>query len=135
MTPKPATHVKGPFRRTPLAIVTLLAATAAGVSFAGCSSPPIQGKLDGTLQAVGGPGETGPRALSGQVTFHGSTGHIATLGLTASGRFSANLPVGTYTVTGRSPQFEGGAGACQASGPVTVTTGATARVDVNCQET
>jgi hypothetical protein len=126
---------KKPVRRTPLTVLTALAALCVGVSIAGCSSPPDQGTLDGTLQAVGGPAGTGPRPLSGSVTFHGSNGNIATIELSANGRFSAHLPVGRYTVAGRSPQFEGGAGECQAPGPVTVTNDVTSHVDIVCQET
>ncbi len=104
------------------------------MSFAGCSSPPDEGTLDGTLQAVSGPAGTGSRPLSGSVTFHGSNGNIATIYLSANGRFSAHLPVGRYTVAGRSPQFEGGTGECQAAGPLTVTNDVTSRVEIDCQE-
>ncbi len=125
---------KSTVRRAPLTVLAALAALCAGVSFAGCSSPPEEGTLDGTLQAVGGPAGTGPRPLSGSVTFHGSDGNIATIDLSANGRFSAHLPVGRYTVAGRSPQFKGGSGECQASGPVTVTNDVTSRVEIDCQE-
>jgi hypothetical protein len=117
-----------------LAVLTALAALCAGVSVAGCSSPPNEGTLDGTLRAVGGPAGTGPRPLNGSVTFHGSDGNIATIELSDNGRFSAHLPVGRYTVAGRSPQFEGGAGECQAPGPVTVTNDVTSHIDIDCQE-
>jgi hypothetical protein len=125
---------KSALRRAPLTVLTALAALCGAVSCAGCSSPPDEGTLDGTLQAVGGPTGTGPRPLSGSVTFHGSSGNIATIDLSASGRFSAHLPVGRYTVAGRSPQFKGGAGECQAPGPVTVTNDVTSRVEIDCQE-
>ena len=51
-----------------------------------------------------------------------------------NGRFSVPVAVGTYTVTGRSPQYEGGTADCQAPGPVTITKGVTSRVEVDCQE-
>ena len=121
-------------RRAGLSVLTALAALLAGVSLAGCSSPPNEGTVEGTLQAVGGPAGTGARPLSGSVTFRGSNGNIATIHLSASGRFSAHLPVGRYTVSGRSPQFNGGAGQCLAPGPVTVTKDVTSRVDIDCQE-
>ena len=121
-------------RRAPLTVLTALAALCAGLSLAGCSSPPEEGTLDGTLQAVGGPAGTGPRPLSGSVTFHGSNGNIATIDLSDDGRFSAQLPVGRYTVAGRSPQFEGGAGQCLAPGPVVVANGVTRHVEIDCQE-
>ena len=94
-------------RRAPWTVLTALAALCMGVSFAGCSSPPDEGTLDGTLEAVGGPAGTGPQPLSGSVTFHGSNGNIASIGLSANGRFSAHLPVGRYTVAGRSPGSRG----------------------------
>ena len=129
-----AAKPKRAVRRARLTVLTALAALYAGVSFAGCSSPPDEGTLDGTLQAVSGPAGTGSRPLSGSVTFHGSDGNIATIDLSANGRFSAHLPVGRYTVAGRSPQFEGGAGECQAPGPVTVTNDVTSHVEIDCQE-
>ena len=125
---------KSAVRRAPLTVLTALAALCAGLSLAGCSSPPDEGTLDGTLQAVGGPTGTGPRPLSGSVTFHGSDGNIATIDLSANGRFSAHLPVGRYTLAGRSPHFRGGTGECEAAGPVTVTKNVTSRVEIDCQE-
>ena len=121
-------------RHVPLTLTATLAALIAGVTFAGCSSPPEEGTLDGTLQAVSGPAGTVSRPISGSVTFHGSNGNIATIDLSHNGRFSAQLPLGRYTVAGHSPQFEGGVGGCQASGPVTVTKDVTIRVAVVCQE-
>jgi hypothetical protein len=123
---------KSAVRRARLIVLTTLAALCAGM-FAGCSSPPDEGTLDGTLQAVGGPAGTGSRPLSGSVTFHGSEGNIATIDLSANGRFSVHLPVGRYTVAGQSRHFKGGAGECQAPGPVTVTNDVTSRVRIDCQ--
>ena len=99
---------KSAVRRAPLTVLTALAALCAGVSFTGCSSPPDEGTLRGTLQAVGGPAGTGARPLRGSVTFHGSDGNIATIDLSANGRFSGHVPVGRYTFAGRSPQFKRG---------------------------
>jgi hypothetical protein len=121
-------------RRARLTVLPALAAFCAVASFAGCSSPRDEGTLDGTLQAVGGPAGTGARPLRGSVTFHGSDGNIATIDLSANGRFSVHLPVGRYTVAGRSPQFDGGSGECQAPGPVTVTNDVTSHVEIDCQE-
>ena len=86
------------------------------------------------FSAPTGPAGTGPRPLSGSVTFHGSDGNIATIDLFANGRFSAHLPVGRYTIAERSPQFKGGVGQCQAPGPVTVTNDVTSRIEIDCQE-
>lgn len=103
--PKSAVH------RAPLTVLkalTALAALCAGLSFARCSSPPDEGTLDGTLQAVGGPAGAGPRPLSGSVTFHGSDGNIATIDLSASGRFSAHLPAVGTPLQGGVPGSKGG---------------------------
>jgi hypothetical protein len=117
----------------------LLVSLAASVSLAGChlSSPTgpagPTGTVTGTLQAVGGTSGAGPRALSGQVTLNGSRGKIATITVSANGRFSVPATVGTYTVSAHSPQYKGGTADCHASGPITVTEGATTKVEVDCQ--
>jgi hypothetical protein len=127
-------------RRKSLTLLALLAITATSVLLASCdlsspNGPPgPTGTLTGTLQAAGGPSGAGPRALSGQITLHGSSGHITGITVGANGRFSVPVPVGTYTVTGQSPQYKGGTADCHASGLVTVTKGITSSVEVDCQE-
>jgi hypothetical protein len=126
-------------RRKSQNFLSLLPVVAASVLLASCSSPDgppgPTGTLVGTLQAVGGPPGVGPRALSGQVTLHGSGGHITGITVGANGRFRVPDTVGSYTVTGRSPQFEDGKAECRASGPVVVTSGVTSSVEVDCQDT
>jgi hypothetical protein len=129
-----ATRPKASVRRAQLTVVAVLAALAAGMSVAGCSSAPKQGTLEGTLQAVGGPAGAASRPLSGYVTLHGSNGNIATIDLSDNGRFSVHVPVGRYTVAGRSPHFDGGAGECTTPQSVTVTDKGTSRVRVDCLE-
>ena len=125
-------------RRSSLTLLSLLPVMAASVLLASCSSPDSPpgptGTLTGTLQAVGGPSGVGPRALSGQITLHGPSGHITGITVAANGRFSAPVPVGKYTVSGQSPQYQGGTAVCHASAPVTVTKGVTSSVAVDCQE-
>ena len=125
-------------RRKSVTLVSLMLVMAASVLLARGSSPNgppgPTGTLTGTLQAVGGPPGAGPRALSGQITLHGSSGHMTGISVGANGRFSVPVSVGRYTVSGQSPQYEGGTSACHASGPVTVTKGVTSRVEVDCQE-
>jgi hypothetical protein len=124
-------------RRKPLTLLILFSVMVASVLLAGCSSPNgppgPTGTVTGTLQAVGGLPGDGPRALSGQITLHGSSGHIVGITVGANGRFSLAVPVGTYTVSGQSPQYRGGAAECHASGPVVVTKGVTSSVEVDCQ--
>jgi hypothetical protein len=127
----------GPLRRLTF---VLLASLAASMSLAGChlsapTGPPgPTGTVTGTLQAVGGTFGERPRALSGEVTLHGSSGDIATITVGANGRFSVPATVGTYTVSAQSPQYEGGTADCHALGPITVIKGATTKVKVDCLE-
>jgi hypothetical protein len=124
--------------RRSFVLLCLLAVMAASVVLASCSSPTgppgPTGTLNGTLQAVDGHSGISPRALSGQVTLHGSGGHITGIAVGANGRFSVPVAVGTYTVSARNPQYEDGTADCHASGPVTVTKGVTSNVEVDCQE-
>jgi hypothetical protein len=126
-------------RRLSLTLLSLLPVMAAGMTLASCSSPTgpsgPTGTLTGTLQAVGGPSGAGPRALSGQIFLHESNGtRKSSIAVGANGRFSVPVAVGAYTVTGQSPQYEGGTADCQAPGPVTVTKGVTSSIEVDCQE-
>ncbi len=117
-----------------MSVLTALAVLCGAVSLAGCSSHPDEGTFDGRLQVIGSPDGVSPRPLSGTVTFHGSDGNIATISLSANGRFTAHLPAGRYTVAGRSPRFEGSIGECRASAPVIVATGVTNRVEIDCRD-
>jgi hypothetical protein len=125
-------------RRSSLTLLRLLPVVAVSVSLASCSSPTgpagPTGTLTGTLQAVGGPPGAGPRALSGEVLLRKSNGDRVEIDVGANGRFSVPVSVGTYTVSGESPAYEGGAADCKAPGPVTVTKGLTSTVAVDCQE-
>jgi hypothetical protein len=138
-TSHPTAH-KGEYavRRKSLSLLFLLPVMVASLPLASCSSPNgppgPTGTLTGSLQAVGGPAGVVPRALSGQITLHGPSGHIVGITVGAAGKFSVPVPVGTYIVSGQSPQYEGGSAVCRASGPVVVTKGVTSSVEVDCQE-
>jgi hypothetical protein len=125
-------------RQSSLTLLSLLPVIAASVSLASCSSPNAPpgptGTLTGTLQAVGGPSGVGPRALSGQVTARRSNGARDIISVGRNGRFSVPIPVGTYTISAQSPQYDGGTADCNASGLVTVTKGLTSSVKIDCQE-
>jgi hypothetical protein len=54
------------------------------------------------------------------------------VGVGQDGAFTLVLPVGTYVLSGTSPQMNGGQGSCAATSPVTVVTGGTAHADVVC---
>lgn len=92
---------------------------------------PATGRLTGPLEAVGNPGDVAPRPLSGTVTAETSGRGFRTFPVGTDGRFTVHPVVGTYTVSGLSPQFEGGKAECHATEPVTVTVtkGITSRVN------
>jgi hypothetical protein len=130
--------IKTKVRPKSLALLVLLPLAVVSALLASCGSPNSvpgpTGTLTGTLHAVGGPVGAGPRALNGQITLDGSSGHVTSIAVGATGRFSVPVSVGTYIVSGQSPQYKGGASECHAPGPVTVTKGATIRVQVDCVE-
>jgi hypothetical protein len=119
-----------------LTVFSVLAVAAAGVALASCASPPARGTLDGAFQEMGGGGAAGttPRALPGDITIRGTNGNTGVITVGGNGRFSVNPPVGTYTVSGRSPQYAGGNADCEAAGTVTVRKGVTSHVEVDCHE-
>lgn len=92
------------------------------------------GVVVGTLEAVGGPAPGTPRPLSGAIALRDSAGAAFTGTAGTDGMFSVRVPIGSYTITGRSPLYDGGNTDCSSSGPVTVTPGATIRILVTCQE-
>jgi hypothetical protein len=105
-----------------------------------CSSPqpvlagvaPAQGILTGHLYAVGGPAPGRWRPWPGAVTLTG-TGMHRDIEVGTGGGYSAWVPAGSYVVAGRSPLYQGGAVACRAAGPATVTGGHRTEADVLCQ--
>lgn len=124
-------------RRVRTAALTLLVLAALGIVAAMAVSRLTprsfdMGTLTGTLQAVGGPSGATPRPLGGTVTARTDHG-VMIFSVGASGRFTEQAVVGTYTVTAQSPQYEDGAGLCHASGPVTVSQGIPSNVKIECQ--
>jgi hypothetical protein len=88
----------------------------------------------GTLQAVDSHGDVVPRFLSGTVPAETSGSGFMIFPVGTDGRFTVHPVIGTYTVSGLSPQFERDKAEGHAIEPVTVTKGVTSRVTVDCQE-
>jgi hypothetical protein len=94
---------------------------------------PAAGTLTGTFQAIGSTPGASPRSLSGTITARTAGRGILVFRVGGNGRFTVNSVVaGTYTVSGRSPQYEAGKATCHATGPVTVTKDVTSTVKVYC---
>ncbi len=129
-------------RRTSLIVIVsvlaVLVVVAVAVRLANFGSPNSPqgptGTLTGALQVEGGPPGAGPRPLAGQVTLHGPDGHLTDISVGANGRFSLPVAVGTYTVSGQSPQYQAGNATCHAGKSVIVTNGLTTHVQVDCGE-
>jgi hypothetical protein len=98
------------------------------------SSTSGNGVVLGALEAVGGPGPGTSRPLRGAITLRDSAGMAFTATAGSDGVFSVRVPAGSYSITGRSPLYDGGNTDCDSSQPVTVTAGATSRVVVVCPE-
>ena len=98
--------------------------------------------ISGHLLAVGGPGGVPPRPLRGSISVavdapeNYASGGFHLLGTQAGsdGSYSISVPPGTYSVTGSSPQYNGGGTTCFSKGVVTVTQGTAVVVNVLCQE-
>jgi hypothetical protein len=94
---------------------------------------PGRGVAEGAFIAVGGPAGAQSDPQRGRLGFRSSTGELYTVAVGPTGLFDVPLPAGIYTVTGRSPQYDGGRALCQALQRVRVQAGQTADADVLCQ--
>ncbi|MGZ6917446.1 MAG: hypothetical protein ACXVG8_18970 [Oryzihumus sp.] len=90
------------------------------------------GVAGGRLLVVGGPAPGAPRPLRrGTVTFTGAT--QVSVRIDHTGHYSARLPVGSYEVSGRSPEIGSGSYECHAAKPINVAPHARIQADVYCQ--
>ncbi|MGN6475314.1 MAG: hypothetical protein ACTHK4_16915, partial [Mycobacteriales bacterium] len=88
----------------------------------------------GRLLAVGGPAGASAEPPRGRIVVRQRGRLVRTVQVPQDGRFRFTVPPGTYRVLGYSPQYNGGHTACRSPRPtVTVTGGATTRLDVYCQ--
>jgi len=115
----------------------IAAAAVALTAVAGCSGGPAPstGTVTGYLEMAGGPATLAGgtpsfrvpgtiTAVSARDTQHGPAAK--------NGAFTLVLPVGTYTLTGTSPQYNSGQGRCIATGRVVIRAGVITRADVTC---
>lgn len=98
------------------------------------SSAPTTGFITGKLQAVGGPAPVPPRPLQGTISVRTSDKRTYSTRVSSGGQFLIQVPIGTYSVTGRSPQYEGGHQPCVYLVPIRVNQNAASNVVVSCQE-
>lgn len=92
--------------RAMLCVVVAFGLAVAACSHGTSSPQAASGTLRGTLETVGGAAPGTPHPVDGTVyllPMHGKT-VIVTVG--SDGAFEARVAVGSYTVTGTSPQYE-----------------------------
>jgi hypothetical protein len=93
------------------------------------------GRLVGTLEADGGPAPGALRPLRGTVFIATTDGvPVITVHVGIGGKFSTSVPRGSFKVSGRSSQYDGGKEPCAASGKVHVLEGKTTNVVLLCEE-
>ena len=109
-------------------LLLLLCAT---ILLSSCSSP-ATGTLRGTLDVESELTPGSLRPVAGTLTLSGPGGQKTTIRIPAiETTFSVRLPVGAYTVTGKTASFPG---KCQDLPPVTVDKGQTANAAFICKQ-
>jgi hypothetical protein len=124
---------------TTLEVVQLSDGTWAVESGQQCPSNSTSGRsgtIIGVLEAIGGAAPGTPRPLPGTITIHARDGSTFTASAGSGGTFMVQIPIGSYTVTGRSPLYQNGTSDCGLTPPATVaiTADGTTRVTIDCQE-
>ena len=106
----------------------------AALAAAGCSSGPTgpTGTVAGQYIEMGGPAGTPNMPLPGTISFRGGDGSTITLSSDGSGKFSGQLPVGTYAVTAASSLVNDGKDACSRPQTAHVKAGKTVKITLIC---
>lgn len=94
-------------------------------------SAPV-GTVEGTMRERGGlpPGLDKPVTGTLIATARDGRRFEATIG--SGGGFSTQLPTGTYTVVGHSPEYGSGTYDCNAAGPVTIIADTSTHIELTC---
>jgi hypothetical protein len=108
---------------------------ASGVLMSSCGSPSVvTGTMKGQLFISGGPSPGQNRPTNGNVEATGRGRNTYSTAVSENGQFVLHLPTGTYSLTGSSPNFDGGKGKCLGPDKITVSESQTIRANVNCLE-
>jgi hypothetical protein len=113
-------------------VTAVLAMTA--LAMAGCSSGPTgpTGTVTGSYIRVGGPAGTPNVPLPGTISFRGRDGSAFSLSSDSTGRFTGQLPAGSYLVTAASSQLNDGKYPCSRPLTAHVHAGHTTTLTVIC---
>jgi hypothetical protein len=107
------------------------ALVAAGCSNgAGATGP--TGTVTGSYIRVGGPSGAPTVGLPGTISFRGGSGSLINFDADSAGKFSGQLPAGTYAVTAESSLINSGSGSCSVPLTTRVQAGKTVTITVVC---
>jgi hypothetical protein len=100
---------------------------------AGCSSVSgPTGTVTGTYIRAGGPVGAPNMPLPGTISFRGSDGSVISVTSDSTGKFTGQLPPGTYTVTATSSLIGDGKSPCAQSLTARVQAGRTVTLNLVC---
>jgi hypothetical protein len=86
----------------------------------------------GTYIRVGGPAGTPNVPLPGTISFQGQSGSTISVNSDSTGRFTGQLPAGTYAVTAESSQVNDGKVPCSRPLTTRVQAGKSATITLIC---
>jgi hypothetical protein len=110
-----------------------VALVGAVLAAAGCSSTiGPTGTVTGTYIRSGGPSGTPNVPLSGTISFRSGSGSAISINSDSTGRFSGQLPPGTYTVTATSSLIGDGRSPCSQVLTTRVQAGKTVTLSLVC---
>ena len=100
------------------------------------STPRCHASVTGQLLISGGPAIVpgAARPSYGEVTARNASGQSFSVSVPGTGKFTLQLPAGTYSLTGSSPQFGESQYKCFAQRKVTVAESSSIHEDVYCPE-
>jgi hypothetical protein len=114
---------------TAMAVVAVVTTSCSSGSMPKPSPTPSTGTVKGALLLEAGLSIVA-RGVPGVISFAGPSS--VTVKTDRTGRWSADIAPGTYTVTARSPKFNNGHADCAARNPVTVVRVAVTTIQVLC---
>ena len=102
------------------------------LAVAGCATTGPTGTVTGTYIRSGGPPGTPNVPLAGTIIFRSGTGSVITVNSDRAGRFTGQLPPGTYSVTATSGSVNDGNSACSQVLTTRVQAGQTVTLSLVC---
>jgi hypothetical protein len=104
-----------------------------GIAAAGCSSSTgPTGTVTGTYIRSGGPSGTPNMPLLGTISFRSGSGSVITVNSDSTGRFTGQMPPGTYSVTATSSLINDGNSPCSQVLTTKVLAGKTVTLSLVC---